>query len=189
MSELRFCPFCKEPFEGNVCPDHGLRLVTLVELTSVARIPHESERLAPTDFRFGRLVVILSALVVLVGFGLPLVVDRSRDGETTSAFELWQLRADFLVLVPTAVVGIVALTFRRRTRRELARARLALFVALGFAVLALGVAGSRVVAYGAHLERIGVENELAIGVGAYVLAAGCVGMAVGIGRLGRTPRR
>lgn len=189
MSAIRFCPFCREPFEGERCPDHGLPLVTGVELASVARIPHESELLAPTDFRFGRLTVILGALVVVVGFGLPFVVDRTRGDQTTSAFELWQLRADYLALVPTALVGIVTLAFVRRTRRDLRRIRLAMGVALGFAILALAVAASRIVDYGRHLDRIGAENGLEIAGGAFVLVAGFVVLAIGIVRLGSVGSR
>ena len=188
MSAVRFCPFCKEPFEGDVCPDHGLPLVTLVELASVARTPHEHDRLAAWDFRFGRRPLVVGALFVLVGMFAPAVVDGTRDDEITTLFELWQLRAGYLGIVPAAVVAVACLSFARRTRHDLLRARPALAVALVVACAALGVAGSKVVAYAQHLDAIGAESDLRAGYGLALVGAGLAAMFAGVVRLGRAPR-
>jgi len=187
MSGLRFCPFCKEPFEGDLCPDHGLPLVSLVDLASVRRVPAESDPLRWTDLRFGRGQMLLGALLVVVGFFVPAVVDGTRDGAATSAFDIWLLRADYLGIVPAVVVGIAGLAFARRTRLDLMRARPAFAFALTMASAALLLAASRVVAYSNHLDSIGAENEIDPAFGAFAM---CIGIAIqfaSIVRLGRAP--
>ena len=188
MSGVRFCPFCKEPFDGELCPDHGLPLVTLVELASVRRTPGETERLAATDTRFGRGTVTLGAMLVLVGFFLPAVVDGTRDGEITTAFEIWQLRADFLGVVPAAMFVMPLLVFARRTRHDLVRARPALAVVSAIALVAILLAGSNVVAYARTLDRIGAESDLDPAIGVAVMALGFATLVRGIVVLGRAPR-
>lgn len=188
MSGVRFCPFCKEPFEGEICPDHGLPLISLVELASVKKIPGETDPLAPTDFRFGRLSVVLGAVVVMIGFFLPAVVDGTRDGQTTTAFQIWQLRADYLSVVPGAMFALPVLVFVRNSRLALVRARPALGLLAFTALGALVVAASHVVSYAWHLDRIGAERDLRPAIGVWIMALGFAVLARAISRLGRVPR-
>lgn len=185
---VRFCPFCREPFEGlDRCPDHDLPLVEFGEFVASSRdrLPALDERLSPSDLRFGRGQIGIGAVLVLVGLGMPAVVDGFREGATTTGFELWQLRADYLLVLPASVVLAVVAVFRRDTRRGLMAVRLAVGIALVTALAALSVAAYHVQTYAAQRTSAGESGEVSPGYGVVVILCGLVMAAHATARLGR----
>ncbi len=127
-TEVLFCPFCRECFEGRTtCPDHDLKLVSFEEIAKKKDgIPREDEPVAFYDVRFGRGLVWLSALTMMIGFALPAVTVAfmSRSLTYTGA-EVALHRAQNLWCVPFVAVALIAIVLRRRTPREMRGARLA----------------------------------------------------------------
>lgn len=184
---VRFCPFCREPFEGLTdCPDHGVPLVPWDEVLvrDRRRVPGMDETLAGHDLRFGRGFLLLGSLLLVVGWLLPAVVDGFRGGVATSGYRLWGLQADYLIVLPASALVAIYAAFSRRTRRALAAARLAIFGALVLDLSALAVAGVHVLRYADALRRTGQQGDVAPGIGVYVTVAGLVVAAYGTWRLG-----
>lgn len=184
---VRFCPFCREPFEGlSECPDHGVPLVAWDELLvrDRGRVPGPDEPLAGHDLRFGRGFVVVGALLVVAGWLLPAVVDGFRGGVETSGYRLWGLQADYLIVLPASALVAFYAVFSRRTRRTLAAARLAIFGALLLDLAALAVAAVHVLRYAERLRSVGEHGDVTPGVGAYVTLVGLALAAYGTFRLG-----
>jgi hypothetical protein len=191
MTTVLFCPFCREPFEGTTeCPDHGVALVplgTLAELDS-RKLPAESAKLALHDLRFGRGIVLVGALLTWLALFLPAVVDHFHDDASTTGFALWQLRADYLTVVPGAALLAVFAAMSRGTRAQLRRVRLAIGIALGLAVAALGLAAFHILRYADESIAAGDVGGLEAGSGAYVALLGLGILALGTYRLGGPAR-
>lgn len=173
---LRFCPFCREPFEGlEECPDHGVRLISWAELDrrERERLPDLDARLSPLDLRFGRGLVLAGAVLVLLGLGLPWVAFGPEPEDSIRGFALWQLHDDYLFVVPAAAALGVATAFLRRTRRQLMAARYAIVGAQLVAAIAVGYALREA------LAASGVR------IGAVIAAVGLLISGVGALRFGR----
>jgi hypothetical protein len=181
--ELRFCPFCRECFEGEErCPDHDLPLVPFDALPPSAEREHEDD--APVSIlepRRGRAELVVAALCLLGGFLLPWV-EVSAAGQTQSftALAAAAERVPNLWAVPIAGAFFASLVARRRTPIQMRGARLA----------ALVVALAPVVSVLYSLRRIfqaaSLEEGVSVAVlpGAYViLGASLVGI-VGSVRFG-----
>lgn len=192
MSEVLFCPFCREPFEGlTECPEHKVTLVPITALgeADARRIPDEDAKLATHDLRFGRGIVLAGALLTWVAVSLPVVQDEFQGGATTTGFMLWSLRADYLSVVPGAALVCVFTVFARDSRASLRRARVALGIAVAIAAVAVGIAAHHVRNYAIDSAAAGMHGSVSPGLGAYVVALGLALLVIGVTRLGGAGKR
>lgn len=190
----RFCPFCRECFEGvDVCPDHDLPLVDFVDLPRQpeARIVRDDTELGPLEWRHGRGASAAGALCAIVGFFLPLFTYTVGERSVASGgMELATTRAPALWTIPFAGAVVLAILGRRRTPLALRGARLVAPIVGAMPVMSLVYAGMRVVhAASATTEATGVESIPGFGVGAWLVAAGSLLMIVGGLRLGSMPKQ
>jgi hypothetical protein len=188
-----FCPFCHESFEGErTCPDHELALVPFEELPQAraADAPGDDAPVSPYDPRFGRGLMFGAIVIALVGFVLPFVT-TSMDGETLtlSGVEM-AARRPLLWAVPF-VAGAFALVLAfRRSPRQMRGTRLAipLLAMFGLAAVAFGVHVARSFALDRRV-RYGVEMDVTVEPGVYVMALGLFLAVVAGLRLGVLPSR
>jgi hypothetical protein len=129
---ILFCPFCRDGFEERTeCPEHELTLV------AIDKLPRRPERTLERvsffgDPRLGRGTVLLGATLVVLGFVVPFVTAR---GVVASALEVAIDGAGNLWLTPGAGVATLWILWRRRSRRAMRAARVAVFgLALGGAL-------------------------------------------------------
>lgn len=191
--EVLFCPFCREAFEGEkVCPDHELALVPFESLpeSRAADAPRDDAVVAPYDPRFGRWMLFVAVVVMLVGFMLPFATTAMEDEALTLTGIEMAARRPILWAVPFVAASMIVILALRRTPREMRGARVAIPM---LALLGLGAVG-----FGVHvvrgfaadrLARYGVEMEVALEPGVYVMALGLFLAVVGGVRLGVLPRR
>lgn len=151
---VRFCPFCGESFEGESrCPEHDIPLVGFEELDRVrgGALPEDHHVVPAHDLRFGRGLLMTSALLALVGFFLPFVEVAYPDGSATAtglatastvALNLW--------LTPAVAVALLGIVLRRRTPASMRSARLA--------VIGLALLGGTSLAFTLHRVRTGVAQ-------------------------------
>ncbi len=184
---MRFCPFCKEAFEGvDECPDHDLKLVKFDELPDARRRLADEELLAPLDLRYGRGVVLAGTLALFVGFCLPLVTTTvAGDAHTVAALGFATYRFSPLWAIPMAAGAAASVVLRCRTRRSLRRMRLAVPV-LGLVagtptVYAISFFHRGAAAAGTSLQ---VAADVTLREGFYLIALGAVAFLVGGFRLG-----
>lgn len=191
-SDVLFCPFCNESFEGETrCPEHDIPLVGFEELDRLrgGAPTDEAQAVATHDPRFGRAWLTLAALVTLVGFFLPFVEVRYPEGSasatglataSTVALNLW--------LVPAVAVALFGIVLRRRTPASMRSARLAV---LGLCVLggtSLGFTLMRVRTGVAHVERAyGRDVEVGLQMGFWVCALALAFGAIAAFRFGHVP--
>lgn len=189
--ELRFCPFCREGFELDVCPDHDLPLVPWLALPCTRATLDPWAPLAWHSLRLGRGWLALGAGLTLVAFVAGSLVsvpaDPRRDGHMLS---LALRSAPKLWLVPAAALGQLSILLRRRTPVSMHGARLAAaFLALvPLAVSAWTWRGvtDALALLGARTGQVLVPRPA---FGAYVLAVATLCAFVGAARLGsRDPR-
>ncbi len=174
-----FCPFCRESFEDeSECPQHGIPLVPFQQLDSFKErsMPSADEIIDLSDPRFGRGLLALASVAMLIGFFLPwlniLQQERSATGMvlTQRALNLW--------LVPIISFTWLSILLRRRTLRTLAGSRVAV------AALALIAAGSMIYSairiHNATLaiaERTGLEGGVSPKIG-FLLSIGAAVVAL-----------
>ncbi len=183
-----FCPFCREAFEGErTCPDHDLGLVPFEELPESRRAeaPRDDEPVAAYDPRLGRGLLFAGAVVVLVGFLMPFAT-TSMDGEalTLSGVEM-AARRPLLWAVPFVAGAMLVVLGLRRTPRQMRGARLAiaLLAGLGGASVGFGVVLVRGFAEDRR-ARYGMDMDVVIEPGVYVMSVGLLLALVGGLRLG-----
>lgn len=190
----RFCPFCRECFEGvEVCPDHELRLVDFTDLPrqSEPRVVRDDTVLGPLEWRHGRGASAVGAVLAIVGFFLPLFTYVvGEQSVATGGMELATTRAPALWTIPFAGGVILAILGRRRTPGALRGARLVAPIVGAMPVMSLIYAGTRVAhAAAAATAATGVESIPGFGAGAWLVALGSLLMIVGGVRLGSMPKQ
>lgn len=166
-TEVRVCPFCREPFEGELrCPHHDLELVAPTELEGDASKGLERPR--------GKGPVIAAALAASGSFFLPFFEDAEGVLPPKSALAVALGGGESLwvcFLVPMVVVGTLFSVDEPATLR---RVRLAFVLSSLIAVAAASLALARGLALA----------ELSTGIGAYALLASLVLMGLASLRLG-----
>lgn len=191
--EVLFCPFCQESFEGErVCPDHELVLVPFEELPSARRADaaEQDEPLAPYDPRYGRGLLFVGVVVTLAGFILPFATTAMGDESLTlTGFEL-AARRPILWALPFVCMAMIVVLALRRSPAAMRGARLA--------VPMLALLAGMSVAFGVWVVRSfaqerrqtwGMQVEVVIEPGVWVMVAGLVLCIVAGLRLGRAPSR
>lgn len=193
--ELRFCPFCRDCFEGlERCPDHDL---VLVDWEALPRGPDEpgvadDDVLTPVDPRFGRAELGLGALLLLAGFVAPLFTVTSADvmsePRTFSALAAAADQAPNLWTLPFVGAIVLSLVLRRRRPAQMRGARLAILL-LSLAVPAsLAYTLSKVYAGAAQLTAArSYAFDVAIEWGIALPLVATALLVVGAVRFGRIP--
>lgn len=184
--ELRFCPFCREGFEADVCPDHDLPLVAWVALPRAratldpwAPLPWHSPGLGRGWLAFG---AGLTCLAFLTGSLVSVDSDPPLDGRMLS---LALRSAPKLWLVPAAALGQLSILLRRRTPVALHGARLAaVFLAAVPLLVSTWTWLGATDALALLAERTGQALAPRPGLGAYALGVGTLCALVGAARLG-----
>ncbi|MBC7171453.1 MAG: hypothetical protein H5U40_03455 [Polyangiaceae bacterium] len=180
-SELRFCPFCKQAFEGIArCPEHELMLVAAHRLP---RSPSGSEDLVSfLELGRGRLLVLIGALAILAGFVAPTFVDATGRLAPLSGLSAAIATAPVLWLVPAAGGLLASLVLRRHRVVDLRSARIALLgLAMIAAVVELYVVRRVAVAESEHA----LGGTVTLGPGVVLVFAGATVAAMGAVLLGR----
>jgi hypothetical protein len=190
MSEVLFCPFCGEAFEGEaLCPEHELELLPWNRLPRKPRAADADAALAWYSPRSGRGSVFAGAAIALLAFAaLPLArVDGAlKLGGSMLALALHGTPQ--LWLVPAAAAAEVLILRRRTTPLAMRGARVAVAL-VGFVPAIAGYwtwlrARSAVAALA---EQRGLDLPLVPAAGAYALALASVLLIAGAVRLGATP--
>jgi len=186
---ILFCPFCRECYEGErVCPVHELELVEFQDLPRQAHetnLPAWDEPVLPWDVRFGRGLLGLGAVLLLVAFFMPMVVGTFDDEAFRwTGLDLATDRAKNLWTVPFVAVLYFWILLRRRTPVEMLGTRLvavllAIMPAFSTAYTWLNVRRGVEAAHGAIAADLGA--------GVWVVAAGTVLLLVGGVRFGVMP--
>ena len=186
MSEVLFCPFCRESFEGETqCPEHELALVPFLQLPESKVRVDDHSRLSVFDPRFGRAWVALSAVLTLLAFVLPFAELQGDVEAHNSLFDLARGRNVRLWLVPTASFASLLILVRRRTAPLLRSARLAaLVVALVPPVLAWTTFSGIEAAAEVMAERSVATVEAHPSIGAYLIVVAALPALWGGLRLG-----
>ena len=189
-----FCPFCGECFEGERrCPSHDLPLVPFDALAAMQTkpVPDEHEPVPPYDPRFGRGWIAAGALLVLVGFLLPFATStQGARVATATGLQVASRAALNLWLLPMAAVTWTAILARRRTLAEMRGARLAIPLLCLGAAASLGYSLWRIHEGAARIGRAyGVDVDIDVRAGAWVMGVGVVLALVGGLRFGAPPKR
>lgn len=179
----RFCPFCRECFEGIVdCPDHEMPLVDFDKLPRVKTEDGDgNEVLRLLDLRFGRALILTGFVVTTVAFFLPFV--RVANEASFSAARVALARAPNLWAAELAAVGCLVMTFRAPTQARLRALRLAVALLGALGGVAVTFTWWRI-AGGAAQMGISATVEW----GAVVLGLGLGLLTLGGVRLGRPGR-
>lgn len=190
--QVLFCPFCKEAFEGERdCPDHDIALVSFEQLPQGrgSATPREDEPLSAYDPRLGRGLLFAAAVLTLIGFLMPFATTRmGGEALTMSGFEM-AARRPLLWAVPFVAGAMVVVLAFRRTPRQMRGARLAIpmLATLGVTAVAFGV--WLVHGFAAdRRERFGMEMEVTVEPGVFVMAVGLLLALVAGFRLGAVER-
>ena len=189
-SDVLFCPFCRESFEGRSrCPEHELELVPWQALPP----DPEAESHGPPaghvafyDLRHGRGLVFLGAVLVVLGFGLPVVQTSLSESLEVTGVLLAATRAGNLWTVPFVALAAAALVLRRTTLAGLAGIRLAVASAAVVGFASAGYTTFRLLRTAADVQaRYGDAVFVEPRPGAYLVALGLAFVLVGGLRLGR----
>lgn len=191
MASVRFCPFCRKPFEDQpACPEHGLLLVDFQALPPVRLDQGQGGRFPVWTLRHGRGWLLLAASLFLVGFFLPLAAMHGAVEAESSLLRLALGRAKTLWIVPVAGCALVALFARRRTIASLRAVRLvvALLSLFPAGVVLARWFGARAAAV-LMSERAGELVELTVGLGSWSVFVGAACGLLAAVELGTTRSR
>ncbi|MDW8363866.1 MAG: hypothetical protein RMK74_15845 [Myxococcales bacterium] len=166
MGAVKFCPFCREPYEElDRCPAHDLPLVPLGRLPKAVAPIADDDPLPWLDPRGGRLWLLGAAAALLVGFLLPLA--SWGEGRSATGLEVAGRRAANFWAVPCVGAAFVSLLLRRRTPRQMRSVRIGIGVLALLAATSLGVTLWR-------MHRGALPDGIVPGAGAWLVAVGCV---------------
>lgn len=191
MAAVRFCPFCRESFEGvDACPEHGLRLVDFQALPKLED-PRAPDAWMPwSTLAFGRGPLLFGALLMLAAFFLPFAAMHGGLEAESSLYDLARQRAQTLWMVPLSACAMLAVFYRRRTLRGLFSVRL---VVAWLGVVPAVVAGVRL--FGSYQAaarlsaKLGEPVAVTPGAGVFTLAAAMITVLFAATRLGRERQR
>ncbi|MFW6050174.1 MAG: hypothetical protein ACODAU_03300 [Myxococcota bacterium] len=177
-----FCPFCRECYEDEeVCPEHELRLVPFDRLPRERRsAPPEGEPVPLHELRFGRGVLLLGAILLLLGMAAPLVTTGASGlSVTATGYELAADEARNLWIVPAVAAALLSILVRRRTPAAMRGSRLAVPL---LSLLVLGSVGYTLW----RIHRVAQLRDMSVAVewGVIVLLLGFVAAVTGGLRLG-----
>lgn len=183
-----FCPFCREWSEETAtCPDHDLPLVAFDALPRRKEdVVHaaDDELLTTFDLRYGRGIVAAGALLVLVGFLLPLGYLVGSDSTEVTSYWLASARLRSVWVIPIAGLFALVLLAQRRTLERLRSVRVVAFMVSAVLLFSIGYAVYYLY-YAAEHQIEGLDPVTpSIGAGAYVMVAGALVIAFGAARLG-----
>ena len=129
--QIRFCPFCKESFEGvEVCPFHDLPLVAVDALRAPKSTIDSEQPLGMYDLRFGRGQVLFGSIFLFLSFGFPIFKWADRP---VSMLHVANEGALHLWLIPVVSITCVVMLWRNRSTPLMRRIRWPIF---GLALLA-----------------------------------------------------
>ncbi len=186
---LLFCPFCRECFEGEeTCPSHELALVDFQDLPKQAHeheMPGWDEDVDPWDVRFGRGWLALGAVLLVVGFFLPLASGLVEDTAVSwTGYQVATGPAGNLWTVPFVAAMFVYFLLKRRTPVKMMGSRLVAVVLSIAPALSLGYS---ILNVQRGVARMHGALALEWGAGVYVIAVACVLLLVGSFRFGVLP--
>ena len=190
---LRFCPFCRECFEGETqCPEHELALVPFEALPhedDPEALPSYEEKVAPLDLRFGRGIVMAGIALTLIGFLSPVLdVATATQTRAFSGLEAANLHARSLWTVPFVALMFVWILARRRTPLAMLGARLVALVCALAPLVSLAYTALKVEQGARQItEQSGQSTTVALAWGTWVIGAGAVLLLIGSARLGVIP--
>jgi hypothetical protein len=188
VSRVLFCPFCRESFEGQtVCPEHELALVEWTALAPAVAPADEGAVLPFLSPAHGRGLIAAGALVTLIAFcTLPLATTSGALRMGGAMLKLALFGSNKLWIIAFAALAQLLSLARRRTLRELKRARLALLLVALVPALAAAWAYKAAAAVVLAQElalRQGGSIRIEPALGAYALGLGTVLMIAGALRL------
>lgn len=191
---LLFCPFCEESFEeGERCPEHDIPLVAFDGLAKMRRrsIPRDHEEVEPMEWRYGRGVLVLGALLLIGAYALPFVESSfGNQQRVQSALGLALEQAKNLWVLPAVAVTTLSIVFRRRTPEDMRGARVVVPVLGAMAIFSVGFTVVRIWSGAdAIFERLGAQIDLHLGWGCPLLLAGAMMIFGGGFVFGREPRQ
>jgi len=189
MTQVLFCPFCREAHEGQThCPEHELPLVPFFELPSERKGPAADEVLPLWAPILGRGWVASGAIATLLSFAvLPLAVVEGPVPMGGTMLRLALTTTPKLWLIPAAAAAQLAVLYRRRTPAAMRAARVVVpLVALIPGAAALWTLHGVQQAVALLAERTGQALEPSLGVGSYLVFGATFPMLWGGLRLGVT---
>jgi hypothetical protein len=188
MSEVLFCPFCRESFEGALqCPEHELTLVPWTALPTEPRPTSGADRDVVIWYspRLGRGLVAAGAVLTLIAMTLPLA---HWSGQVEATLSLWafaeagHLR---LWLAPGAAVAQLSILYRRRSAGAMRGARLVtLLLACVPSAMVWWALREAQAAVDLESARTQMLHGLEVGPAAYITWASALPMLIGAARLG-----
>lgn len=194
----RFCPFCREAYEGEeTCPEHELELVSFDALPVRKAMVADDEAVAPWERGYGRGLLAAAALGLLLGPLAPLVT-ATVDGRqvTASGYEVavgvgvTGGGAPYLWMVPGVAVAIALVLMRRRTPAAMRGARIAVPLLVLLAGASVGLTLWRVHLGAARVaDMSGREVGVDAGWGVYAIGAFVILGLVGGLRFGVPPKQ
>jgi hypothetical protein len=186
MTEVLFCPFCRESFEGErQCPEHELDLVPVFELPVEPKEIDDDERLPWFTWQYGRAPVAFGAVLLLIACALPLARTHGAMDASSSLWTLAQTKSPRLWVVPMAACMQLAMLYRRRTLRGMRGVRLTALLLAAFPAILVATTLHGMYQALAMLEtRMGVTVRAEVGLGAYLVYAASAVMAFAALRLG-----
>lgn len=184
---LLFCPFCREPFEGEQrCPDHDLVLVPFSQLPSVRRTELDDDvPVAPIEWRFGRAELMLASICLFGGFASTFVtLNASGREQPFTAFTAALAQAPNLWAVPFAAALLASFVLRRRTPIDMRRVKLAGALVALAPLVSIVYSALRIQRSVAMLNESGEVASVEFGAGAVIMLVGVLFALVGSARFG-----
>lgn len=185
---ILFCPFCRECFEGlATCPDHDLALVPFEALPKVKQevAPlQDTDLVSPIEFRYGRGIVALGALIVLGGFLLPLGYLVGTEIIEITPYWLASARKPSMWGVPIVAAFVLVILGQRRTLARMRAVRVAIMLLGAFILISLGSAIYGLYFAAAHQPDGNEPMQAELGTATYVIALGALLVMFGGYRLG-----
>lgn len=144
----------------------------------------DDELLTTFDLRYGRGFVALGALVILVGFLLPLGYLVGGDSTEVTSYWLASARLRSVWSIPIAALFVLVLLAQRRTLERLRSVRIVVILVTALVLFSEGYAIYYLYYAAAHqIEGLDPVTP-SIGSGAYVMAVGALILGAASIRLG-----